>query len=445
MALEQPILLRIVTVLLPFMNDADDREAQIRLALWQCPVLAGIRWTGAARPFTINLISQLDIYGEWRGTSAVVRLLQHWRGEVGDNVQREIDAIIADMQPPRADLTSQLPVRTRELESRAAVPTKPSIESPPDAPSGAAAAPPPRLRDLLAQADDLTRAGDHAAVVALLTPYAAHSAYSETARDAINDMIQHARDSAARADAQRRAQNELDEIIFLAGRDATRRRGIARWRALKQAQPTLPVPAELGEALLLSVLPAPFAWCSVTAGTVTLEDASSSNGTKGGIVPVPAFRIAKYPTTNAQYQAFIDAGGYADARWWGYSAEAQAFWEQNGKKPKPTAFDGDDTPRTNVSWFESVAFCLWLAAETGLNISLPSESQWQRAAQGDDGREYPWGNAFDPKRCNVDASGFARTTPVTKYDHPLAHPESGCSPFGVADLSGNVWEWCLDA
>ena len=179
--------------------------------------------------------------------------------------------------------------------------------------------------------------------------------------------------------------------------------------------------------------------------TLTGGDLVFDNEAPAHRVFLEPFSLSTSLVSVAALRAFIDAGGYADARWWGYSAEAQAFWEQNGKKPKPTAFDGDDTPRTNVSWFESVAFCLWLAAETGLNISLPSESQWQRAAQGDDGREYPWGNAFDPKRCNVDASGFARTTPVTKYDHPLAHPESGCSPFGVADLSGNVWEWCLDA
>ncbi|MBZ0284121.1 MAG: formylglycine-generating enzyme family protein, partial [Anaerolineae bacterium] len=69
-------------------------------------------------------------------------------------------------------------------------------------------------------------------------------------------------------------------------------------------------------------------------------------------------------------------------------------------------------------------------------ITLPTEQQWQRAAQGDDNRTYPWGNDFDQNRCNTSESGLKRPTSVSKYPN-------GVSPFGVVDIIGNVWEWCL--
>ncbi len=71
-----------------------------------------------------------------------------------------------------------------------------------------------------------------------------------------------------------------------------------------------------------------------------------------------------------------------------------------------------------------------------LQITLPTEQQWQRAAQGDDGRKYPWGNKFDASLCNTQESDIGQTTPVTQYS-------KGVSPYGVMGMSGNVWEWCL--
>jgi formylglycine-generating enzyme required for sulfatase activity len=181
-------------------------------------------------------------------------------------------------------------------------------------------------------------------------------------------------------------------------------------------------------------LPPSFAWCPVPKGSVTLEDASSREEAKRRRYKILAFDIAKYPITNAQYQVFVDAyDGYSKENWWDYSAEARQ-WRTAHPKAQDTAFEGADLPRTNVTWYEAVAFCRWLSAETGQNVTLPTEQQWQRAAQGDDNREYPWGEEFDADRCNFNT---CRPSPVTLYE-----PE-GESPFHVMDMTGNVWEWCL--
>ena len=70
-------------------------------------------------------------------------------------------------------------------------------------------------------------------------------------------------------------------------------------------------------------------------------------------------------------------------------------------------------------------------------IRLPTEWEWQWAAQGPDGRAYPWGKDFDAGRCNTTESGIGMTTPVGSY-------AQGASPYGVLDMAGNVWEWCLN-
>jgi formylglycine-generating enzyme required for sulfatase activity len=210
------------------------------------------------------------------------------------------------------------------------------------------------------------------------------------------------------------------------------------------------------------LLPPPFEWIEIPAGRVTLV---TEKGWDKNYIPegtsqtfdVPAFMIAKYPLTNAQYAKFVEAGGYREPKWWtdvGWEAREQGWdwnpskigWETSGTpwtEPRywqDKKWNGADYPVVGVSWYEAIAFCRWLSETTGEDVTLPTEQQWQRAAQGDDGRIYPWGNRWAGKRCNnrVSPQDSNQTTPVTQYPN-------GASPYGVLDMSGNVGEWCLTA
>lgn len=178
-------------------------------------------------------------------------------------------------------------------------------------------------------------------------------------------------------------------------------------------------------------LPAPFAWIDIPGGTVTLEDGH-------GTFDVEPFAIARYPVTNGQFAKFVEAGGYAQRPWWtdaGWALRDQDQWMEPRHWADPK-WNGENQPVVGVSWYESLAFSLWLSEVSGERVFLPTEQQWQRAAQGDAGRIYPWGNDWDGKRCNnsVGLGDMAdgQTTAVTAYEG------KGDSPYGVVDMSGNV-------
>jgi formylglycine-generating enzyme required for sulfatase activity len=183
-----------------------------------------------------------------------------------------------------------------------------------------------------------------------------------------------------------------------------------------------------------------FSWVEIPGGRGTM--ATDESGVALSI-PEQTYRMAKYPVTNAQYAVFIEAGGYSTERWWtaqGWQTRQAEKWTQP-RYWTDAKWKGPEQPVVGVSWYEAVAFCLWLSEATGEKIMLPTEAQWQYAAQGDDGRAYPWGNEWDAGRCNnnVGSKGIGKTTPVRQYEG------KGDSRFGVVDMAGNVWEWCLTA
>ena len=146
------------------------------------------------------------------------------------------------------------------------------------------------------------------------------------------------------------------------------------------------------------------------------------------------FFISRYPVTNAQYRRFVEAGGYNKREYWsdeGWQWRQQQEWTEP-RHWQDSKWNQPDQPVVGVSWYEAEAYACWAG------LHLPTEAEWEKAARGIDGREYPWGDRFDPTRCNTRESGIGRTTLVGKYS-----PE-GDSPYGVADIAGNVWEWCAD-
>ncbi len=152
---------------------------------------------------------------------------------------------------------------------------------------------------------------------------------------------------------------------------------------------------------------------------------------------IASFYMARYPITNAQYEAFIKGGGYDDKRWW------QGLSKRT-KTPRETSWNQGNRPRETVSWYEAVAYCRWLGDQMGYEVALPTEQQWERAASGSDGRDYPWGNEYQPGYANIDEKGGTAGPNYLQETSTVGMYGFAGSPEGIQDLSGNVWEWVLN-
>ena len=181
-------------------------------------------------------------------------------------------------------------------------------------------------------------------------------------------------------------------------------------------------------------------------------------------IPYP-YWVAKYPVTNIQYARFVEGGGYEQEKYWSkdgwawrtgsYDSKVKEDWLKDWLANRPPEKRGQPFwwkesqwnnpifPVVGVSWFEAEAYCNWLGRQElsipipkGYLVRLPTEKEWERAARGTDGREYPWGDEFDFLYANVgeEIGKGIRTTAICTYPQ-------GESPVGVWDMSGNVWEW----
>ncbi len=130
-------------------------------------------------------------------------------------------------------------------------------------------------------------------------------------------------------------------------------------------------------------------------------------------IDLAAFWIDKTPVTNKEYAYFINMTGHKPPKYW------------RGENPPEGS---DDHPVVYVSWQDAAAYAKW----TGKR--LPSQEEWEKAARGVDGRDYPWGN-WAEGRCNSEEEKSYGTTPAGQYS------PAGDSMFGCQDMSGNVWEW----
>ena len=172
------------------------------------------------------------------------------------------------------------------------------------------------------------------------------------------------------------------------------------------------------------------------------------------------FSISKSSVTNGQFGLFIADGGYAERRCWTANG-----WKWKGKTAQPAfwkdaKFNGKGQPVVGVSWYEAVAFCNWISEKEGFapayddsgradlfasGYRLPTEAEWEyAAAKGASDRAeriYPWGDAWDSKNavCRVAPARASATAPVGSKS------PQGDTPDGIADMAGNVWQWCSDS
>jgi formylglycine-generating enzyme required for sulfatase activity len=163
----------------------------------------------------------------------------------------------------------------------------------------------------------------------------------------------------------------------------------------------------------------------VPTGMVPIRGGSFLMGRNGALDPeaspaheviVKTFYIDKTPVTNAEFREFLRAS----------NRPAAAKWNVENLPP-----DQDKWPVTEVTWDDAYAYC------HAQGKRLPSEAEWEYAARGTDGRLYPWGEEFNAAAVNSRESGIGRPEPVGAR-------EANRSAFDVADMSGNIWQWCAD-
>ena len=195
-------------------------------------------------------------------------------------------------------------------------------------------------------------------------------------------------------------------------------------------------------------------------------------------VYLPTYQIGKYQVTRGEYRRFIDDGGYHDPAYWSaegwewkqsdavvhsgmYGAveqverpdshtprnaperwEAEQEWTGHGYA-HPRFLQTDRHPVICVTYYEAEAYCRWAGGR------LPNEAEWEKAARWDEARQHariwPWGDAWDPERCNnahdhsPAAGGYA-----TNQSAPVGSYPDGASPYGCMDMVGNGYEWVAD-
>ncbi len=164
--------------------------------------------------------------------------------------------------------------------------------------------------------------------------------------------------------------------------------------------------------------------------------------------------ISRFPVTNRQYLEFLNALAADDpdqarehvprVRQGGTTAD-RPCWRQGASGLYELPQDvvevpwHPEMPVTCVSWHDARAYCAWRSLVTGRPCRLPTENEWEKAARGVDGREFPWGNHFDPSYCKMRDSRAGEPQPEPVGSYPVDE-----SPYGVRDMAGTTSEWCVD-
>lgn len=160
---------------------------------------------------------------------------------------------------------------------------------------------------------------------------------------------------------------------------------------------------------------------------------------------LPAYRIDLMPVTQAQYAEFVAAGGAQplvvdEAAWTAqgfghdFATEVARFVWVDGRPPSGR----EDHPVVLVTWQDADRYCTWRGDLAGERRRLPSALEFEKAARGDGGIAYPWGNLFEPERLNSAVQGPRDTMPAGSF-------VAGASPYGALDMAGNVAQWTSTA
>ncbi len=136
------------------------------------------------------------------------------------------------------------------------------------------------------------------------------------------------------------------------------------------------------------------------------------------------FWIARYPITNAQWQAWMQAGG------------EQSYFAKDANLNRP------NQPVVAVTWIMCNDFCAWLSSQLGVIVRLPTEQEWEAAARGGDVRRYPWGAQWQADRA---AAAEDQEIRGARHSVPVGCYPTGAAPCGALDMAGNVWEWTSSA
>lgn len=193
---------------------------------------------------------------------------------------------------------------------------------------------------------------------------------------------------------------------------------VTAWLALHPAKPAAFVNGRDGTVLLL-VPGGPF---------IKGSDGGDEDERPSHTVVIPDFYIGRCEVTNAQFGRFVTESRYTP----------QGFWEDYAGAGK------ERNPVVGITYQDALAYCRWA------QVRLPTESEWEKASRGSDGRKWPWGNAWDKNRCN---NGLMERPDLQKFrtvvrggigPMPVGMFPEGASPCGALDMAGNVWEWCSD-
>ncbi len=227
----------------------------------------------------------------------------------------------------------------------------------------------------------------------------------------------------------------------MASQPAARPPSADRWRILRWNTRQLAYRERLSPEVTLTLLRIPAG--SFRMGAPEREEGSTDAERPLHQVTLGDFLLGQTPITQAQWRAV--------AEWERLEHEEEAFWPRE-LDPDPVAklgdrnrFRGEERPVVNVSWREAMAFCQRLRVRTGKNYTLPSEAQWEYACSAGTTTPFHFGATFSSELANYRGTSRHGSGPKGEFREQTTPVEMfPANAWGLKDMHGNVWEWCLD-